>query len=242
MAHGAPDDSDVLKEQDLYRVDDMAELAARLGSIVTYRRSGQVVYLDDFANGLNHWLVHTFLAGDAVTLQNLRTRSRGACPRFNVAAGGAAIAEIASRFPVWGAEHVSLQGEMCLNPEPHWAFLDIQYHILTGWYWFRLVYDIPTGSLLYLDATGAYIVLSTSLNLAQDGSAFYSAKLTIDLAAACYVRISVGQAIFEMPGVPGYLTVIASNDYVDVAAGFTGRLAGAGFGYWDNIIITRGEI
>jgi len=57
MPHGAPDDSNVLKIGEDYRLDDLSELAARLGSIVNYRRTGDVYFMEDFSYGLERWTI-----------------------------------------------------------------------------------------------------------------------------------------------------------------------------------------
>jgi len=50
---GAPDDSNVLSTSTFYRLDDMAELAVRLGSPVQYLRSGNIVFCTTFEDGFN---------------------------------------------------------------------------------------------------------------------------------------------------------------------------------------------
>ena len=57
MARGAPDDSNVVKQGAVYRLDDMAELAARLGSIYTYHRFGDVFLQEDFEKGVAKWVI-----------------------------------------------------------------------------------------------------------------------------------------------------------------------------------------
>lgn len=52
MPRGAPDYSNVKADKPLHRLDDMAELAARLDSPVAYSRSGNVIWLTSFEHGL----------------------------------------------------------------------------------------------------------------------------------------------------------------------------------------------
>jgi len=55
MAHGAPDDSNVVAVRAQERVDDMAELAVRLGSIASVDRWGRVAYQTNFEKGIGDW-------------------------------------------------------------------------------------------------------------------------------------------------------------------------------------------
>jgi len=55
MSHGQPDFGMYTLAKTIYRLSDMGELAARLGSIVTFDRRGDVVWLDSFEDGLGAW-------------------------------------------------------------------------------------------------------------------------------------------------------------------------------------------
>lgn len=242
MAHGAPDDSNVLKEQDLYRVDDMGELAARLGSIVTYRRSGQVMRVEDFAAGLSRWTLHTVEAGDAITLQNVYTCSGGICPRLQVSALLTGQAVIDSYFPIWGLEKVSLQAEICLGANLTAIELTIGYYTGAVLHWFRLWYTPGSTTLWYLNSVGANVAVDTRLDLTALGGVFHNLKLTVDLSDLGYVRALVGSHEYNLSGLAPYGSAIAGTAYLKTSIGAWGSLAGVGTAYVDNIVITRGEI
>jgi len=59
----------------VYTSTDIAELAARLGSINTFDRRGNVIFLDDFENGLSKWRPWQSAAGHQISLSNERARS-----------------------------------------------------------------------------------------------------------------------------------------------------------------------
>jgi len=59
MVHGAPDNYQVQQKVTTYRLDDMAELAVRLGSPINYDRMGDVLAYESFENGN----VRTILGG-----------------------------------------------------------------------------------------------------------------------------------------------------------------------------------
>lgn len=78
MAHGAPDDSNVVSVGPQERVQDMAELAVRLGGIASIDRWGRVAYQDSFENGVGDW--QGFGAGSQwAYLSCERARSGGYC-------------------------------------------------------------------------------------------------------------------------------------------------------------------
>ena len=56
MAHGHPDYGGAAPLATVYTLQDLAELAARLGSIDVFDRRGNVLLLDDFESGIKKWL------------------------------------------------------------------------------------------------------------------------------------------------------------------------------------------
>jgi len=75
---GAPDDSNVLSTSTFYRLDDMAELAVRLGSPVQYLRSGNIVFCTTFEDGFNRLSYHAPVLGGSVSLVNSLVLTGGA--------------------------------------------------------------------------------------------------------------------------------------------------------------------
>jgi len=55
MVHGSPDWWGSVPSETVYGGLDTGELAARLGSIVTFDRRGNVVWMDEFEHGLGRW-------------------------------------------------------------------------------------------------------------------------------------------------------------------------------------------
>jgi len=55
MAHGSPDWWGGAPTGTTHKLADMGELAARLGSIVTFDRRGDVVFVEDFNGGMSAW-------------------------------------------------------------------------------------------------------------------------------------------------------------------------------------------
>lgn len=68
MARGHPDGGEGGSTTIIHTVTDLGELAARLGSIVTYHRSGNVIYYEDFENTLSGWWVDAAGAGASILI------------------------------------------------------------------------------------------------------------------------------------------------------------------------------
>lgn len=68
MVHGSPDWWGNVPDTTVYGGPDTGELAARMGSIVTFDRRGNVVWMDEFENGLGPWEWSGSGANNAVNL------------------------------------------------------------------------------------------------------------------------------------------------------------------------------
>ncbi len=55
MAHGQPDFGMYSLASTIHKIADMGELGVRLGSIDTFDRRGDIVFLDDFEGGIQKW-------------------------------------------------------------------------------------------------------------------------------------------------------------------------------------------
>ena len=62
MSRGKPDWGDSALTSGLFELKDLAELAARLGSVVSFDRGGKVIFIEDWNQGMQRWLV-TYTGG-----------------------------------------------------------------------------------------------------------------------------------------------------------------------------------
>ena len=73
MAGETPDYGRLSAQATVFPVTDLGELAARLGSIVSHDRRGDVIWLDGFEDGLDKWQPTTSGSGAAVDLGDHET-------------------------------------------------------------------------------------------------------------------------------------------------------------------------
>lgn len=81
--YSAPQPTGQVPQGPLYTSTDIAELAARLGSIVTFDRRGNVLWMDDFEDNINKWLGAGFSGvGGSVSLSTVRARNGASSARL----------------------------------------------------------------------------------------------------------------------------------------------------------------
>jgi len=98
MAHGQPDYGMYTLANTIYRLTDMGELAARLGSINTYDRRGDVIFLDSFESGLTAWSPSSACTGSDLVQSAKHARSGGFSAKFVCGSDGTRQAQLAKQY------------------------------------------------------------------------------------------------------------------------------------------------
>jgi len=99
VAHGYPDYGAAQAISTLYRVLDMAELAARLNALPSLDRRGSIVFHDSFACGFGAWVGGVTASGDKVDLNYGSGFSDSVCINFINAADATSDCELEHWFP-----------------------------------------------------------------------------------------------------------------------------------------------
>jgi hypothetical protein len=241
MAHGAPDYSNVKKGDALFRVDDMAELAVRLGSVVRYDRRGDVLWMTGFNYGLDEVEVAVLGAGSEVTLTTTHVESAPFAVRLGADGTIGAYAAIAKRLSPPASLKVGLGTQFYAATE--YGEIDLYLDLYDGAAYTRakVVYDHDAGELRYLDSTGAYVVFAEGLpNLAGSG-AFTNYKMVADLELKEYVRVILGRDTYPLPGVPLFQGAAGTQPFLwGVVLHYTGTTDLTSH-YVDNFVVTVNE-
>lgn len=242
MAHGAPDDSDVVKHVDLHRVDDMAELAARLGSIVSFVRSGSVMYMETFEGGLGAWDQNTTGTNAEVALCNDRVFSGNVAVYLKSGTGATPYANIAKLFPSPVASRVGLASYFSVVS----GGKSFEIYLTTGdgvttWY-YRIRYDHSTGKLAYWTPTNTWTDFATHGVLYESANNYHTFKLVADFVTHKYVRFYLDGKEYSLADkVPEQATVNV-GPYVFVILRARGDGSTHTELYLDNVVLTYDEL
>ena len=241
MVRTAPDYSNVRVGQPLHRLDDQAELAARLGSPVTYDRTGSVIWYTDFEHGLQgseFGVDHPDSKGQLTS--NRAYRGSFSCmlnPR-----------EVAGSYVNWGRVihflqkgPIAVEMSVSTDADPDAIRLTMYYfdgnRVLTGLvhyqtdggYWKIITKDIP------------WVTVLEGVELQQGPAAWHPVKLVIDTEKKAYVRLLVANVVVD-------LTEHKLTDNPSEALGqleFRVNVYGSetrhAAGYIDSVIVTQNE-
>ena len=241
MAHGRPDWGLTSATKITYPITDLGEHAARMGSIVTFDRRGDVKFLDDWRDGLDKWHFYSVVAAGTHRLTTLGMRS-GPYSLYmypGVASGAQHIAELS--LPYTTTTRIGLEFSIALNTlsAPAWAKLRPQSTLL-GYEW-GLRYNTLSNTLQYLDSTNNWATLDETLGLVDAYWNFHTLKIVGDLETGNYVRALVDGNPYDMSAIAGRSLGVWSSNRILLQLGVDYDIDSDLATLFDDIIVTQNE-
>uniref|UniRef100_A0A6H1ZV63 Uncharacterized protein n=1 Tax=viral metagenome TaxID=1070528 RepID=A0A6H1ZV63_9ZZZZ len=241
MAHGTPDWWGSEPTETIFQSQDVGELAVRLGSIVSFDRRGNVLYLSSFEEGLTRWQATTAGTGAAAVISSATARSGAYSVKLQGGSDGGKYAEIATLLAYPKLSKFGLEVSFTLEANLTYVEADFLIFDGTNQYEADIRYDQDNSKLQYKNSLNVWTDLITGLTLMTSPGCFHTLKLVIDgdLLEYFYVLIDdqeaslAGQGMLPTasPGSPGLGVYIWAYS----AAGQNGK------SYVDDVIITQNE-
>lgn len=242
MAHGHPDYGPSQVKVTTYGLTDLGELAARLGSIVTYDRRGDVVWFDDFEGGIGKYFTGSTGNNSAIIASGATARSGAFCAKLTPgdAAGNQQYFAAYFPYPVLSKLGFELHFTAVEDMYPY----DMTLGLFTGAteYWGQIRWNVNTQALQYLDSNSVWQTFATNKKAHYNQWLFHALKLVIDFKENTYTRLILNESEYDLsayslPG--GGVTTTAPHFYI-VYRAYNGA-GGALSQYIDDVIITQNE-
>lgn len=201
MAHGHPDWGVSGPKSTLYTLQDMAELAVRLGSIVSFDRRGDVVWYDDFESTTLKWASVLAGAGAAVARSTAMAYHGDASLAITAGSDGSHYANAYRNLELPVLSKVGV--ELAFAHEGNTSAVSLLLQVHTGGtaLWPAVAYSHVAKTLSYYAATGATVILATGVSLPYSAQIWNHLKLVIDIDDAEYQRLIVGSTTYDMTGI-----------------------------------------
>lgn len=241
MAHGSPDWNKYRPSSITYSVQDMGELAARLGSPVVFSRQGDVIWMDTFAQGVNRWYHDAPLHSGTVVPSPTTYLSDGySCKLTPEAKAGYNVA-IATWLPYPAQGNNALEFAFTLAAAH--SKLDVTLDVYTGslYLYYNVRYTVATKTLSYKPATPGLTDLTPTLAIYKSPQTFNHIKIVIDPFTGNYKRIHLNQETWPI-NAPGVITADTTSNpriYITIYAFATDDTQPVM--YIDNAILTQDE-
>lgn len=242
MSHGHPDYGPGAAISTVFTTMDLAELAARLGSPVTFDRRGNIIWLDSFEDGLAKWKpAYTGIAG-SVELTAVRARSGALSAKITTPADSTSRQRIEHYLPIpilgklgfefsftWDSDIGEIVLYTYLLGPTYRHIAQIRY-IGGGyrrWYYYN-------QKKKWQDLSGIFILHS-------EDYLFNTAKLVVDYEKREYVRLIVNDTEFSLKGVPYYTDSLTAARFLRFYIEFRPHTNVAVPTYVDDVILTQNE-
>jgi hypothetical protein len=224
-----------------YPLKDLAELAARLGSPVTFDRSGAVYCLETFRYGFNAWGTAYYGAALPPTLDKDYSYSDGVAVKLDP---GVTTGQYCSIYHWEPRPSLSKWGFACRFSTGGTVG---RLYLLMTWgdgtnLWQAWVYVDRKNNLLYVsDANGAAVNVATIPTLLDNPRCFNFIKAVIDPEAHAWCRVRLNSAIYDLSGVGARLLGATGYDYVQLTVQAMSQGTGQQPFYVDDIVMTYNE-
>jgi hypothetical protein len=241
MAHGTPDWWGTEPTATTHKVSDMGELAARLGSIVTFDRRGDVVWLSGFENGLAEF---TKVRISDESNRNISTEAAymGAYSLKLIIGSNTGDMSGIEKWLAYPALS-KFGGEFAFTWHTDLDYLDVFFYFYDGINRteFTIRFSDTNKKIYYLDSGGNLAEIDNLPAWVTTKEEFEVAKLVVDLEAGEYVRLILNNISYPLTGILGKVTSVAVRPMLIFAVRAYGPGATTPTIYLDNLIITQNE-
>lgn len=242
MPHGGPDWGTLGPLKTIYTLEDMAELAARLGSIVTFDRRGNVLFVEDFEGSLARCSTGAS-AGGSVVISNKFARygDFSCCMTTGPDNYDQAYIGILLAYPVLSRMGIEVAWNRSDADKLYQFMIEFELYDGSNYWMADVAWSNDTKKWIYRRQNADFVDLSPTVDYYQSDMPFIHAKLVVDWLNKEYVRLIVNDQVYDMAGLglysvpndtPGYLIVVIRTNNAE---------SGAAVNYIDGIIITQNE-
>ena len=241
MPRDLPDWGALSAQSTVYEVTDLGELAARLGSINTFDRRGDVLLLDDFEAGIDKWEVIVGGSGDSVTLSSARARNGRYSALLTADSGVAPAALMLRQLPYPVLSRFGLEVSFNFDvPVARLAFL-FQLEDGTNKTVFIVRWEDADGELQYQDSSGSYVAFATNVDPQVPETLFHTLKLVVDGVNGKYARVLYDNTEYDLGDIAAQVAASAVSPRLGVQIALTATVGQAQLVYADDVIITQNE-
>lgn len=241
MAHGAPDFGMYAPKITVGSLADMGELAARLNSIVTLDRRGDVVFMDDFEAPVAQWDLGGLGVGAVYDLYPGEAFMGSQCLRLGSGNSTDDYAVAIRRFHITPNQRYGIEARIRgLTVE---ADYHVEIYVFDGTNYHAGVwkYNAEDDELTILDSTGADKVIATGIAAAFIYDEWWPMKLVIDSKTLKYVRGLFLGVEYDLSAESLRAELDASPICIQVELEVTTLADAIAGSQWDNFILTQNE-
>ena len=217
------------------------ELIACLTPAKRFDRRGEVIFVDNFEDGLGKWGTTTTGLLGAVAVSSTEALFGGLSAKLTGGSDSSRFAEIYYRIPPPPLSNLGL--EFAVRPDVNVEYIDcyIDYYDGVTLYSGAISYDTVNEKWTYKTTAGAWVDFFTGAKMTAAEKLFHHCKLVIDPVGHKYVRALVSGEEKDMSTYDLYTDPDVTAPRVSILI-LVYSLAGYNaVGYVDSVIVTQNE-
>lgn len=241
MVHGVRDDADVIKEQWTFNLQDLAELAVRLGAIPSVDRRGDVVYQNDFSGGMGGLTFAQTGGGGVHFYINEPSLTGGVALRCYSGEGPEGTAELYYNIVVPTIGGMAF--ELTWLQESGLDYIILLFYVYDGdeLCYYSLKLDCIAGVLSVWDSPGAWVQIGVSASLKSTTLFWQTTKLVVDAHNRGYLRFLLNDVEYDLSDYAPRVSADSTNPVTIAGVVFVSLGIDPAIIYLDNVIVTVNE-
>lgn len=241
MAHGAEDWGVSAPISIIYKVNDLGELAARLGSINTFDRRGSVIFQSSFEDGLKPFLTFAFGASSAVGICS--TTSRNGPTSCEIGAGPSTddYAGFRHHNPIPRSTRIGIEVSFASDAPVQTVLVGAVIDDLVINHKPQVEFRWLTGDLVYYDENGIAQAIASGLSYYAYEKLFNTLKLVFDTELREYVHVIFNETEYDLTGIKYYVLAAGATKYFYQVCQVTTKEDDTHWTYFDDLIVTQEE-
>jgi len=193
MPRGQPDGGMYAVKEVAGSVSDVGELAAMLGSIVTYDKRGDVIDFDDFESPVLKWVVSTAGLGGTAQLLSTSVKKGSQSCLLHGLGGADSYIQILKSLGMQGTKRLGYEVSFSIPNTNGVLELRIIYQDGTTEHRAGLQFNPLTTVVSVWDDTPAWVPIAIYGVINTVNMMFYTVKMVVDFATLKYVRVLFNQ-------------------------------------------------
>jgi len=241
MAHGTPDYGVTAGQRTTYQLTDLGELAARLGSIDTHDRRGDVIWMDGFENGIAKWGSSLIGVGASFAASVARARNGSTSGLLKPGNGINDTSQIFHRGPIPVYSRLGFELSVSRPAEEMILSWGIDVYDGTNLMRCQVLWRSDTDVLQYADGALGATNFATGIDLLADASLFHTGKLVVNPTSQRYQRFTLNGTTYDLSTKTPDIVADATLPHLRVAFQEEPLAVNTTGVYVDDVIVTQNE-
>lgn len=237
MPHGQPDFGMYQLAETIYRLSDMGELAVRLGSIVSYDRRGDVIFMDDFEGGGQKWFDPTAYI---VVSTDYAFSGSFSC-KLTPPLGTGLPRQIATLLFPSVLSKMGFEATLMLHSDVNITGIAFQHNVDGAAHLYHIRHQIAAQTLEYQTGTFDYTEFANGLLLQNGDPTWHKFKMVVNLVTNKFERLMIDAHTFDVSTLSPLVGSTGNRNSLTALIKCNRTEGGTKSFYVDNVIITQNE-